>query len=294
MRRERPLTFEAGKDAEGVNAFGNAAGQGQVAIAHPEHLHALDQPDVSRRASRADRVMRPGDSHVQRDLPGRVVGHRAGIVVVRPEAGIVVVAFDQIHFVLGFDASMLGNADVHADTARVDVGPVDAGVLYSLLGAVDADAAGPRTAADIFARLVSQGVVFANPRQRRAEVTDFIGAHAAAPGQQPSAQLGKRVTVGCRHPHPRDDNALSIGQAGRRLAGDHEGDSSTIQTFETSGLAGNWQADESDASGATGQRSRPVLRKRRAESGTPTRERHLLRSASPSCCIPSSVETRTW
>ena len=41
------LAFETRKDAEGVNAFGNAAGQGDVALAEPQHLHALDDPRIS-------------------------------------------------------------------------------------------------------------------------------------------------------------------------------------------------------------------------------------------------------
>ena len=50
---QRPLAMEAGEDAEGVDALRDAAGQGQVALAQPQHLHALDDARVARRAGGA-------------------------------------------------------------------------------------------------------------------------------------------------------------------------------------------------------------------------------------------------
>ena len=112
---QRPLALEAGEDAEGVNALRHAAGQGHVALAQPQHLHALDHARVARGAGGADRVVRPGDAQVQRNLAGRVVGHGARIVVVRPELGVVVEALELVDFVFGLDVAVLGHADVDAD-----------------------------------------------------------------------------------------------------------------------------------------------------------------------------------
>ena len=72
-------------------------------------------PGVARRAGRPQRVVRAGDAQVQRNLAGRVVGHGARIVVVRPELGVVVVALEQVDLVLGLDVAVLGHADVDAD-----------------------------------------------------------------------------------------------------------------------------------------------------------------------------------
>ncbi len=82
---QRALAVEAGENAERVDALRHAAGQRHVALAQPQHLHALDEPGIARGAGGADRVVRAGDPQVQRDLAGRIVGHRARIVVVRPE-----------------------------------------------------------------------------------------------------------------------------------------------------------------------------------------------------------------
>ena len=120
---ERPLAGEAGKDAERVNALRHAAGQRHVALAQPQHLGALDQPRVAGRTGRADRVVRAGDAHVERDLAGRVVGHRPRVVVVRPDLRVVVVALDLVDFVLGLDVAVLGDADVDADPLAIDVRP---------------------------------------------------------------------------------------------------------------------------------------------------------------------------
>ena len=86
-----------------------------VALAQPQHLRALDQPGVAGGTGGADRVVRPGDAQVQRDLAGRVVGHGPRVVVVRPELGVVVEALELVDLVLGLDVAVLGDADVDAD-----------------------------------------------------------------------------------------------------------------------------------------------------------------------------------
>jgi hypothetical protein len=71
-----------------VDALRHAAGQGQIALAQPQHLRALNQPGIARRAGGADRVVRAGDAHVERDLAGRIVGHGPRVVVVRPDLDV--------------------------------------------------------------------------------------------------------------------------------------------------------------------------------------------------------------
>ena len=172
---KRPLAVEAGEDAEGVNALRHAAAQGDVAIAQPQHLHALDDAGIARGAGGAERVVRAGDAQVQRNLAGRVVGHGARVVVVRPELRVVVVALQQVDLVLGLDVAVFGHADVDADGRAVDVFPIEAGVGDGLVGAEDADAAGAGAAADFLAFLVAKLVEVADPRQRGAEIADLVG-----------------------------------------------------------------------------------------------------------------------
>ncbi len=119
MRGQRPLALKAGEDAERVNAFRDAAGQRHIALAQQQHLRALDQAGVAGGTGGADRVVRAGDAQVQRDLAGRVVGHGARIVVVRPELGVVIEALELVDFVLGLDVAVLGDADIDAD-GRLD------------------------------------------------------------------------------------------------------------------------------------------------------------------------------
>ena len=95
----------------------------QVALVQPQHLGALDQPRIARRTGRADRVVRAGDPHVQRHLAGRIVGHRARVVVVRPETGVVVVALQLVDLVLRLDVAVLGHAQVDAHARLVDDSP---------------------------------------------------------------------------------------------------------------------------------------------------------------------------
>jgi hypothetical protein len=86
------LAGEAGEDAERANAFGDAAGERDIAFAEAEHLRALDHAGITGGAGGAERVMRAGDAHVERDLAGGVVGDRARVVVMRPNARVVIVS----------------------------------------------------------------------------------------------------------------------------------------------------------------------------------------------------------
>ena len=148
---QRALAAKAGKDPERVDALRHAAGQRHVALAQPQHLHALDQPGVARGTGGPDRVVRAGDPQVQRDLAGRVVGHGARVVVVRPELRVVVVPFEFEDLVLGLDVAVLGHAQIDADPRRVDVRPIESRVVDRLVGAVHADAAGAGAATQVLA-----------------------------------------------------------------------------------------------------------------------------------------------
>ena len=216
---KRPLAVEAGEDAERVNALRHAAAQGHVAIAQPQHLHALDDARVARRTGGAERVVRAGDAQVQRNLAGRIVGHGARVVVVRPVLRVVVVALEQEDFVLGLDVAVLGHADVDADASsgRRSSQSSPASATASLR-AVDADAAGPGAAADLLAFLVAQLVEVADPRQRGAEVADFVRHDAAAARQQAFAELRQRIPVRRGQSHARNDNPLLIRPLGNHAS----------------------------------------------------------------------------
>ena len=82
---------------------------------------------IARRTGRADRVVRPGDAQVQRNFAGRIVGHGARIVMVRPELRVVVEPLELEDFVFGFDVAVLGDADVDADRRFIDIRPIEPG-----------------------------------------------------------------------------------------------------------------------------------------------------------------------
>ena len=71
---------------------------------------------------------------------------------------------------------MLGYSNVNAHHRFVGVLPVDPRVEDRLAGAVDSNAAGPRTAAHVFLFLISKLVEIAHARQRLAEVLAQAGS----------------------------------------------------------------------------------------------------------------------
>jgi hypothetical protein len=84
---------------------------------------------------------------------------------------------------------VLGDADVDADHRLFDVGPIQTRVGHRFVGAVDADTAGTRAAADFLLFLIFQLVVVADARQGRADVADIVVPHPAAAGQQRLAEV---------------------------------------------------------------------------------------------------------
>ena len=151
----------------------------------------------------ADRVMRPGDAHVERDFAGRVVGHGARIVVVRPEFRVVIEPFELKDFVLGLDVAVLGDADVNADHRFVDVGPIQPGIGDRLAGTVNADAAGPRAAADLFFLLVLQLVEVADAGHGRSDVANFVTPYATSTCEQILAEIRADCWPPARSARPR-------------------------------------------------------------------------------------------
>ncbi len=216
VRGQRALGFEAGENAEGVNAFRNAAGQGDIAFAQQQHLRALNHPGVARRAGGADRVVRSGDAQVQRDLAGRIVGHRARVVVVRPELGVVIERFELEDFVFGLDVAVFGDADVNADISFVDIGPIESGVGHGFARTVNADAAGTRAAAHFLLRLVAKFVEIADAGDRGADVADVVGTDAACAGQQIRAKIRQVIGAWRGEANSSDSNSLTLGPGNHR------------------------------------------------------------------------------
>ena len=176
-------------------------------------------PGVAGGTGGADRVVRAGDAQVERDLAGRIVGHGARVVVVRPELGVVVEALELVDFVFGLDVAVLGDADVDADRRLVDVGPIEPGVGDGLVGAVDADAAGPGAAAQFLLLLIAQLVEVADAGHGRADVANLVGRDAAAAGQQALAKLGQIVAVGGGQANAGDHDPIALVASPAIIAG---------------------------------------------------------------------------
>ena len=128
--------------------------------------------------------MRPGDAQVQRDFAGRIIGDGPRIVVVRPIARVVVVALELVNLVFGLDVAVLGHAEVNADAALVDRRPIEPRVFHGFVGRINADAAGPRAAAEVLLRLIPQCVEIADAGQRLADVANLVVRDAAFASQQ--------------------------------------------------------------------------------------------------------------
>ena len=188
---QRALAAETGEDPERVDALRHAAGQRHIALVQPQHLHALDQPGVAGGTGGSDRVVRADDPQIQGHFAGRVVGHRARVVVVRPETGVVVVPLELEDLVLGLDVAVFGHSQEHAHARRIHVGPVESGIVNRLARAVHAHTARARAAPQVLARLVLGRVEFAHAGQRLADVADLVRPHPAAPCEQ--ARRGTRA-----------------------------------------------------------------------------------------------------
>ncbi len=181
-------------------------------------------------------------------------------------------------------------------------GPVEPGVGDGLVGAVDADAAGPGAAADVFLLLVPQLVEVADAGQRLADVADFVGLDAAAAGQQAVAELGQRVAVGRGQADAGDDDPLVVGPAGTIVRIIRRPNAVNL---EVNGSQADWQAAESDqapiasdrlqgrAVASTASRQEPCRtassRSRHDVHGLPASLRSQRRL--PAARIPSAVET---
>lgn len=214
------LRIEAGKDPKGVNRFARPAGDRHVAFFQTQHLRPLDDPRVAGRTGRTDRIVRPGDSQIQCDLAGGIVGHRARIVVMRPNVGVVIETFDHKDFVFRFHVPVLGHTDIDSDSAAIDIFPINTARGDRLVGRIDTDTAGPGAAADIFFGLVFFIVKIANARQRFSEISNFVRPHAAATGQQRFSIGIPIVPVGGGQSDPGDDDPLRIGKRGGAIRGD--------------------------------------------------------------------------
>ena len=178
--------------------------------------------------------MWPGDSQAERHFAGRAVGDGARVVVMRPNAGVVVELGDLEDFVFGLDVAVLGDADENADAILADVWPRQAAVLDRFVGTVDRDGAGACPAADVFPLLVFQRIEVADAGQRLADVADLVLADAGFSCQQIGPVFSQSVAVGSGQADAGDDNALiRIGH--RRAATPRKRIAPTIDAAERDG-----------------------------------------------------------
>ena len=209
MRRQRPLAVEAGEDAESVNALRHTPHNRQVDIAQPELLHPLDEANVPRGTRRPQRVVRPGNSQAEGHLARRVVRHRAGIVVVRPDLGVVVELRDLVDLVLGLDVAVLGDPQVDAHPIPGNSLPVQPGVANRLVRTIDRNGPGPRPPPHFFALLVTQLIESADPGQHRTHVAGLERDHPRLPCQQVLPVFGQAVANRTGEADARDHNPLA-------------------------------------------------------------------------------------
>ena len=137
--------------------------------------------------------MRTCDTHVQRHLPGRAVGYRPRVVVVRPVLDVVIVLAEVVNLVFGLDVAVLGGADVNADPAFVEGVEGQAGIDDRFLRAVDGDGAGAGAAAHFLFLLVAQLVEIADLGQDLAHVAGLELHDTADPVEEVLAKLGEGV-----------------------------------------------------------------------------------------------------
>ena len=125
-------------------------------------MQGLDQAGVTRCAGRANGVVGACDACINCDLTSWVVGHGAGIVMVRPKLGIVVELRDIIDLVLRFYISMLSRAYVDADPALVIVFKVKSTASDRFASCEDRDAASAGADSKFLAGLVFFRIEVAN------------------------------------------------------------------------------------------------------------------------------------
>ena len=154
MGAERPLALKARKDSEGLDALGDATRQSKIDFAQAKHLQGLDQAGVTCSAGRADGVVGARDACINCNLTRWVVGHGAGIVMVRPKLGVVVELRDIIDLVLRFYIPMFGRAYVDADPALVIIFKVESAARDRFASCEDCDAASACADTEFLAGLV--------------------------------------------------------------------------------------------------------------------------------------------
>ncbi len=196
VRAECALAFEAGENTEGLYTLADATGQCQIDLAEAQHLQRLDQARVACRACRSYGIVWASYAHVDRNLSGWVVGHGAGIVVVRPVAGVVVELRDVIDLVLRFHIAVFGGAYVDADSALVVIFKIDATVSDGLACRVDGDAAGAGADAQFFAGLMLFWVKVADARRHFPHVAHIDHLDTCDSIEEVLAILFERIAVG--------------------------------------------------------------------------------------------------
>ena len=145
-----------------MDALADTAGQREIHLTQLQHLHAVNQADIACSTGRADAIRRAGDAEGQRDFAGRVVGHGARVVMVRPIGQVKVVLRNLVDLVLCLHIAVFRRANVDAYARTVASGEINARVFQRVASAKDADGTSARAAPQFLALLVAQRIKVAH------------------------------------------------------------------------------------------------------------------------------------
>jgi hypothetical protein len=120
------------------------------------------------------------------------------VVVVRPEAGVVVELGDVVDLVFGFDVAMLRGADINTDSAFIKCLEVYAATLDCFAGAVDCNTAGACADTQFLTGLVFLGVEVAYASGNLAHVAHVDHLYTSDPIEEILAVFFECVAVGRR------------------------------------------------------------------------------------------------
>ncbi len=210
---QRPFGLKARENPKRVNALGDAAGQSLIDFAQPQHLHAVNQTGVARRTRRPDGQMWTGNPQADGYFAGRVVGHRAGIVMMGPDSRVVVVARNLIDFVLRLDVAVLGDPEEDADSAFFNRFPGKPRVLHRFVGTVNGQRARSCAPPQVLLLLVAEDVAAADAGDRRRHIAGFVRDDSRAALQEGTAEFRQIVAVRCRQTDAGNDDTIAVGHA---------------------------------------------------------------------------------
>ena len=91
---------------------------------------------------------------MERNFAGWVVGDGTRVMMMRPVRTVVIVLFDLIYLVFGFNVSMFRNANINADVILWNVFPINSAIFQRFSDAVDRQTARASSAPKFATRLV--------------------------------------------------------------------------------------------------------------------------------------------